>query len=277
MDLRGDDSTKLELMPDVADVVRRLQETLGKMESALGAIDDCIAWTGADGRVQWCNAAFDKLAGRAHIEILGAPLVVVLPLHEDQRQLRPDEHPLASCLRHGAFAPRSFELAADGERRFVEVSGACLQLGVAGKTAILVARDVTERHRAEEEIEYSISLLRATLESTADGIFVTDTGGGIVSHNQRFTEMWRIPERLLATEDEQAVVQFVLPQLKDPDTFRSIIQELHTRPEVESYDILELKDAKVFHAVREGCIRLSPHFYNTTDELDRALEVLARA
>jgi selenocysteine lyase/cysteine desulfurase len=36
-----------------------------------------------------------------------------------------------------------------------------------------------------------------------------------------------------------------------------------------------LKDAKVFHAVREGCIRLSPHFYNTAAELDRALEIIA--
>ena len=36
-----------------------------------------------------------------------------------------------------------------------------------------------------------------------------------------------------------------------------------------------LKDAKVFHSVREGCVRLAPHFYNTASELDRALELIA--
>lgn len=36
-----------------------------------------------------------------------------------------------------------------------------------------------------------------------------------------------------------------------------------------------LKDAKVFHSVREGCVRLAPHFYNTTAELDSALELIA--
>jgi selenocysteine lyase/cysteine desulfurase len=36
-----------------------------------------------------------------------------------------------------------------------------------------------------------------------------------------------------------------------------------------------LKAARVFHAVREGTVRLAPHFYNTTEELDRALEVMA--
>lgn len=37
-----------------------------------------------------------------------------------------------------------------------------------------------------------------------------------------------------------------------------------------------LKAARVSHTVREGCVRLSPNFYNTAEELDRALESLAR-
>jgi selenocysteine lyase/cysteine desulfurase len=36
-----------------------------------------------------------------------------------------------------------------------------------------------------------------------------------------------------------------------------------------------LSDAGVSHTVREGGIRLSPHFYNTTAELDVALAALA--
>ena len=36
-----------------------------------------------------------------------------------------------------------------------------------------------------------------------------------------------------------------------------------------------LKAAKVAHSVREGCVRLAPHFYNTTAELDLALGLIA--
>ena len=36
-----------------------------------------------------------------------------------------------------------------------------------------------------------------------------------------------------------------------------------------------LKAARVTHTVREGCVRLSPNFYNTAEELDRAMESLA--
>jgi cysteine desulfurase/selenocysteine lyase len=35
-----------------------------------------------------------------------------------------------------------------------------------------------------------------------------------------------------------------------------------------------LKAARVSHAVREGCVRLAPHFYNTPEELDLALRLL---
>jgi cysteine desulfurase/selenocysteine lyase len=37
-----------------------------------------------------------------------------------------------------------------------------------------------------------------------------------------------------------------------------------------------LRTARVSHSVREGCIRLAPHFYNTTEEFDEALQLLAR-
>jgi selenocysteine lyase/cysteine desulfurase len=35
-----------------------------------------------------------------------------------------------------------------------------------------------------------------------------------------------------------------------------------------------LKKAGVSHSLREGSIRLSPHFYNTTAEIDAALSLI---
>src|ERR1700694_1128822 len=45
--------------------------------------------------------------------------------------------------------------------------------------------------------EQSLSLLRATLESTADGILVVDNAGKFISYNQNFAVMWGIPESVL--------------------------------------------------------------------------------
>ncbi|MDQ3224306.1 MAG: aminotransferase, partial [Gemmatimonadota bacterium] len=38
-----------------------------------------------------------------------------------------------------------------------------------------------------------------------------------------------------------------------------------------------LKAARVICAMREGAIRLSPHFYNTVEEMERVVEILENA
>ncbi len=107
-------------------------------------------------------------------------------------------------------------------------------------------RDVTPRESSSEDLERSLSLLRATLESTADGILVVNTEGGIVSHNRRFVEMWRIPESIVASRDDNRALSFVLDQLKDPDRFLRKVRELYGHPESQSYDWLEFKDGRIF-------------------------------
>jgi PAS domain S-box-containing protein len=106
--------------------------------------------------------------------------------------------------------------------------------------------DISERRQAEEEIKQSLSLLKATLESTADGILVVDKEGKIVSYNQRFMQMWRIPQSVIATRDDNETLSFVLDQVKEPDIFLSKVRELYSKPESESYDVLEFKDGRVF-------------------------------
>lgn len=114
------------------------------------------------------------------------------------------------------------------------------------KEIIGVWRNISERKNAEEEIKRSFSLLRATLESTADGILVVDREGKIVSYNDRFKQMWHIPESVIATKDDNEALSFVLDQLKEPDKFLSKVKEIYSKPEEESYDILEFKDGRVF-------------------------------
>ena len=103
-----------------------------------------------------------------------------------------------------------------------------------------------ERRQREKEIKSTLSLLNATLESTADGILVVDTGGKIVSFNRKFAQMWRIPESIIASRDDNQALAFVLGQLKDPQDFLAKVRELYSQPATESFDILEFKDGRVF-------------------------------
>ena len=60
----------------------------------------------------------------------------------------------------------------------------------------------------------SVSLLRATLESTADGVLVVDSLGKITTYNRQFAEMWRIPPEVLSSGNDDEVLDFVLDQLR---------------------------------------------------------------
>ncbi len=106
--------------------------------------------------------------------------------------------------------------------------------------------DVTDREQAEEELRASLSLYQATTESTADGLLVVNRDGKIASFNQKFLDMWHIPDSVMATlEDEQALA-FVLEQLKDAEKFVARVRELYAEPETAGYDVIEFKDGRVF-------------------------------
>jgi diguanylate cyclase (GGDEF)-like protein/PAS domain S-box-containing protein len=109
----------------------------------------------------------------------------------------------------------------------------------------LVDRRLAEKEHSERELEDSLSLQRATLESTADGILVVDRSGHTVGFNQRFKEMWRIPEELLECDEVERRLAFVADQLVDPETFVHRVDELNRRPESESQDMLHFKDGRV--------------------------------
>src|SRR5258705_8815004 len=99
---------------------------------------------------------------------------------------------------------------------------------------------------AEVDHRKSLSLLRATLESTADGVLVVDNLGKITTFNQQFAEMWRIAPQILASGNDEDALAFVLDQLKEPDQFRKHVKELYSHPGQESFDTIEFRDGRIF-------------------------------
>jgi len=98
----------------------------------------------------------------------------------------------------------------------------------------------------EKQIKQAMSLLNATLESTADGLLVVDNLGKVVRYNEKFLKMWRIPQRLAEQNDDKTLLDFVLNQLRDPESFLNKVRYLYSHNEEDSTDVIEFKDGRIF-------------------------------
>ncbi len=130
-----------------------------------------------------------------------------------------------------------------GEVRMLETRGDVV-VGPTGRVIRMAGScwDVTEQWRATSELTRTASLLRATLEATADGILVVDRAGKVAAHNQRFLDLWSVSD----SDDDDALLDVVVSQLADGGAFLRRVRELYATPEAQSFDVLRFKDGRVF-------------------------------
>jgi PAS domain S-box-containing protein len=96
------------------------------------------------------------------------------------------------------------------------------------------------------ELANSLSLLNATFESMSDGIVAVDLSGKVISSNTKFAAIWQFPAGMLARRDAAEMRVHTAGQVKDPETFLRRIKELQADPKAEVFDVIELKDGRIF-------------------------------
>lgn len=74
------------------ELVARLRSTLGRLEAGLATISDALAITDRQGRMLWCNQAFEQLTGRPRLLLLEQAITTLLPPDvEGQPMLQRDQ------------------------------------------------------------------------------------------------------------------------------------------------------------------------------------------
>ena len=113
---------------------------------------------------------------------------------------------------------------------------------------VVTAHDISARKAAELELRTALSLLQATLDSTAEGVVVVDLEGNVTNMNGRLAEMWGYPSAELPRR-MTAALSSVIDQLVDPQEYLAKVHELFAHPEQEATDTVEFKDGRVFERV----------------------------
>ncbi|MER2539783.1 MAG: ATP-binding protein [Azonexus sp.] len=114
-----------------------------------------------------------------------------------------------------------------------------------GSTLLLVqAKEVENERRVEDALEHTLSQLRATLESTGNGILVIDWQGKIASMNRLLSNMWHIPEAMLLERKDAEILELMIGQVVDADICRARLQAVLSTDDSE--EIILLKDGRFF-------------------------------
>jgi diguanylate cyclase (GGDEF)-like protein/PAS domain S-box-containing protein len=158
------------------------------------------------------------------------------------------ERTLSESLRAGSAFDGDFRVrTANGDQRWLHGT-ADITSRVDGRVSVIsgTVQDVTARKSAETELAETLSQLSATLDSTADGILVVSTTGLITNLNERFRQLFGLPDTITAPLAREEVLAIVLPQLQDPDIFIRRIEDVAEHPDGRSEDVVELRDGRTF-------------------------------
>jgi len=95
-------------------------------------------------------------------------------------------------------------------------------------------------------LQQSLSVTRATLESSADGILVVDNLEKIVEFNNKFVEMWKIPQSVLDTKNNRVLLEYMANELQDSSKFLEKMKDLENKMDSVDMDTIKLSGGNVF-------------------------------
>ncbi|HEY3515838.1 MAG TPA: PAS domain S-box protein, partial [Gammaproteobacteria bacterium] len=158
----------------VTDITAR--RDAGHARARLAAIvessDDAIVSKTLDGKITSWNAGAERLFGYTAAEAIGQPITMLIP--EDRRH---EEIQILEGVRHGAaIAPyETIRRRKDGSLFDISLSvSPIIDEGGRIVGASKIARDITARKRAEQEVRRSRETLNGLIDRAPFGIYIVD-------------------------------------------------------------------------------------------------------
>ena len=135
-------------------------------------------------------------------------------------------------------AQEGLYLCADGS--LLPVRKSVSWVGHEGADLLLVqAKDIRHERQVDADLAETMSQLRATLESTGNGILVLDLQGRVAGMNRLCAQMWQIPDDLL-DEDNSGVLDFIVGCVVDGETLHQRLEGIGQLDRLD--EIVEPKD-----------------------------------
>ncbi|MDD2811711.1 PAS domain S-box protein, partial [Rhodoferax sp.] len=195
----------------------------------------------SDGLITEVNEAFVRIAGFSRAQAIGSTtLGLGIWVNPNDR-----ERMTSALLANGRCDNLEVTFNTHSNEQIdCELDAVCTPIhGV--PHIVCTVRDVRERKRALAELQRSKALLRATLDSTDEGILLLDEANQVLTVNPRFMALWQVPPELEAQPRNGHLMAHVLGELQDPSGFQHVVNELGNGTE-KARGIWVLKDGRFF-------------------------------
>ncbi len=204
-----------------------------------------IATSTPQGRFLHANAAYCEMLGYTEEELRSFNFAELT---------HPDDRALNLKLRDEVLAGVRDSLVM--EKRYLKKNGDIVWTlnsvsaarAADGKVTmfIVVAENITERKRAEEQLLWKTAFLEAQVNSALDGMLVVDSNGMKILQNQRMIDLWEIPEDIACEAEHSRRFAWIKGQIKNPvpQLFAEKVAWLYSHPDEVSHDELELINGK---------------------------------
>lgn len=195
-------------------------------------------------RIVAANAAAARMQQIERSELHGASVLELTSSPEDQLFWQGTREDQLQTLQSEAMLKRSDGTTVRVLRRVTPV-----ELADGQRVYLVAMQDKTQQHLTEQRLEMLLLELRATLESTADGILVCDLDGHIRAFNRLFAQLWELPDALLVRNDDDAIQNWLSSRVTDEEAYQRRLAEIGRSPLLESTDMLVLQNGRLLERV----------------------------
>ncbi|GAB1262111.1 response regulator [Aurantivibrio plasticivorans] len=241
--LRQDSLGKAHLQAanDAKEFSEHMQTILDEAEEGIISID-------VKGTMLSFNRSAQHLFGYTEKEVVGKNVNMLMPkafadehdqyiqnyLNTGESQIMGKGRELIASRRDGSEFPIHLAISKINTDRGIIFTG--------------FVRDISLNKEFESKQAENLALLEATLESTEDGIMVSDNNGLVLHYNSQFAKIWGITRSILNEVDNQAyesLVSHILSQVSDIKAYKARFEAIRDNPETDSQDTIELQDGRI--------------------------------
>jgi PAS domain S-box-containing protein len=228
------------------DALQSQKETSKRMQSIVDTAGDAIIIMDSHGLVMSFNLAAENMFGYKAEEVVKKNIKMLMPRRHSKLH---DEY-----MRNYQATGKSRIIGVGRELEGLNKSGELFSIHLVisevhtndGVLYTGIVRDISKQKQAEWERNQNLSLLEAILESTDNGMLVTNEAGKNLRTNTRFRELWRLSKDMLNDKNEKLMMNHVLDQLSDPYKFVDELEKYNANLTIEVLDTLKFKDGRTF-------------------------------